>query len=652
MLRDVPIKFFLIISFILCGLIPLMVMALMSLSTAKNELKEQAFRQLESVRNIKKNQIEYLFETLGQEPDLKTLDRIMNERSAMGKTGETYLVGNDFKMRSDSYLEPESHSVLASKNGTLKDNGADTPAVRKALSGKTGREIIVDYRGNKVLSAYAPIMRHDKTVWAILAEIDEKEIDRIIDNALNQQITIIFGLSLVMVIILALLISTLINKGILNITQELEKLIQSILSGKLYVKSDRRKVFVDFTGVADKVNQLIEAFLLQTREKRKLEEVVQYNQRMESIGTLAGGIAHDFNNILSYMMAYADLVYYELEEGTQSHQNMSEIITAMDRASDLTSQIMTFSRQMKREKKQLLVNLLVKEAIKLLNASLPKHIQIEKNISKNELYVLANPTQIHQIMMNLCTNAFHSMQKNGGTLSVYLDKVSLQEKDLKIAPAGTYCCLKISDTGTGIEEEVQQKMFEPFYTTKAVGQGTGMGLSVVHGIIKQLNGTINVDTTLGQGTSITVYLPLVKKEEKSILEHKKEKTIKGTGKILFIDDEKHICLSNQQILNSLGYTVDILYETEHVKQFLRSEDQRYNLIITDVNMPDINGFDIVQNLRAKNISTPILMITGYSEKLDSDHVKMMGASELLYKPFSTPDLSKTIAKLMQPKPLS
>ena len=257
---------------------------------------------------------------------------------------------------------------------------------------------------------------------------------------------------------------------------------------------------------------------------------------MESIGTLAGGIAHDFNNILSYMLAYADLVQDELPPGTSARDNLAEVIRAIERAGELVSQILTFSRQVRREKKPLRVALIVKEAAKLLKATLPKSIQVAKRIESEELHVLADPIEFHQILMNLCTNAFHAMQDRGGQLTIALGAVELEESNELALPAGAYCRLRVADTGCGMTAETRRRMFEPFFSTKPLGQGSGMGLAVVHGIVAGCGGALDVQTAPGEGTAMDVFLPLADggvdpdgAAEAGVIE-------RGSGAVLFVDD--------------------------------------------------------------------------------------------------------------------
>jgi len=630
MFRDIKINVIIVAGFLVSGLIPLMIAMLLSYFNAGSELKEHAFKHLESVRDIKKNHLEFLArsdENLSQ----KVINYIMSERSGMGESGETYLVNSSYKMASDSYLDPKNRSVVASRKGTVSDNGADTKAVRQALKGVTGRDIIDDYRGIPVLSVFAPVkIRND--VLAIVAEMDEKEIDDRISKALNRYMIWLLIMSVVLLGLLAFLVSAVINKGIQDVITELEELVSSVLKGESSRRTDPGRIGRDFHDVAQKINQLVDSFETVNAEKQKLTEDRNYNQRLEAIGTLAGGIAHDFNNILSYMFTYSDLIQGKLEEGSQEHEYMLEMDTAIERAADLVGQIMTFSKQNKKEKKPLKMALIVKETAKLLTATLPKNISVKKDISKDDIYVLADPAVIHQIVMNICTNAYHSMMNNGGEMRIDLKKVE-----------GNRCCFKVSDTGEGMTEEVRQRIFEPFFTTKPQGLGHGMGLSVVHGIVEQLGGEINVESETKKGTVISVFLPLISGHGSANPKVQINQAKGGDQRILFIDDEKKICASNKIMLEELGYSVTTLCEKKLTVENI-PDPNNFDIVITDINMKGISGIGLLEKIKEQS-KVPVLLITGYSETITPEKAIEFGASGLLFKPFKKQELIDEISRI-------
>ena len=291
-------------------------------------------------------------------------------------------------------------------------------------------------------------------------------------------------------------------------------------------------------------------------EHKRLETQLQQAQKMEAIGTLAGGIAHDFNNILTAVIGYTELAVDDAEDGTILHSNLKEVITAGNRAKDLVKQILAFSRQADRELKPVQVELVVKEAVKLIRASLPSTIEIKQNIESKSA-ILADPTQVHQVLMNLCTNAHHAMSDRGGVLTVSLRDVTIdsgfESRKLDLGTGG-YLCLQVKDTGHGMPEEVRTRIFDPFFTTKERDKGTGMGLSVVHGIVKSHGGAITVHSQPGKGTSFAIYLPIIRTEVKATAE---SGTSLPTGDecILFVDDEKVLVDLGRQMLERLGYSV-------------------------------------------------------------------------------------------------
>ena len=631
MFRDIRISVIIVAGFLFSGLIPLMIAMLLSYFNAGNELKEQAFRHLESVRDIKKNHLEFLANS-DQNLSQKVINYIMSERSGMGETGETYLVSSSFRMASDSYLDPKNRSVVASKKGTVPENGADTKAVRKALKGVTGRDIINDYRGIPVLSVFAPLKIKNEP-YAIVAEMDEQEIDERISNALNRYMIWLLILSGVLLGLLAFLVSAVITKGIQEVISELDELVSSVLKGECSRRADYGRIGSDFHDVAEKINQLVDSFEIMSTEKQKLTEDRIYNQRLEAIGTLAGGIAHDFNNILSYMFTYSDLIQGKLEENSQAYEYMKEMDTAIERAADLVGQIMTFSKQTKKEKKPLKIALIVKETAKLLAATLPKNISVKKDISPEDIYVFADPAVIHQIVMNICTNAYHAMMNKGGEMNI-----SLRRTDDK------RCVFRVADTGEGMGEEVRQKVFEPFFTTKPQGLGHGMGMSVVHGIVEQLNGQIEIESEVGKGTEVSVFLPLIEETESEMIELEEEAVKAGNQRILFIDDEEKICVSSKIMLEELGYRVTTLCEEKLTFDNIPDPDG-FDIVITDINMKGVNGIELLKNIK-KNSNIPVLMITGYSETITPEKAIELGADGLLFKPFKKHELTQEINRIV------
>lgn len=636
MIRDISLKYLLILALAVTGLLPVAITALASYSTMQEELKEQAFSQLESVLNVKKSILEEHFRQKGADYSIEFIDLVMNERSAMGKTGETYLVGPDYRMRSDSNLDPVNHSVEASKNGTVEKNGADTLAVRRALDGISGRDIITDYRNRLVLSVYSPLRVDKNTVFAMIAEIDEIEINDRIAASLNTRMLVIMLISAMFMLVSAVVFSRIFNRNIAQVITELENLLDSVLKGNFSTRASEFKVGSDFREIVHHMNDLVEAYSLSNKEKKRLEDAVEYNQRLEAIGTLAGGIAHDFNNIISYMHAYAELALSESSGSDKASSHINEMIKGMDRAAKLVSQILTFSRQKGKSPEIMDLSSFVRETVKILSEILPKNITVECSAEK-EIFILADPVSIHQILMNLCTNSFHAMQDSGGTMSV----------DLKLChKIPGMCSLSIKDTGTGMTEEVKKKMFEPFFTTKPRGKGTGMGLSVVHGAVKDIGGDIKVTSEPGAGTVIEIKIPVKEKSFEDSSGCRPEMIFKGSGSVCIIDDEIDIVRSMTIILENMGYNVEGYTKASSFLETLNDDPARYNLVITDFNMPEMNGAELAGKVLSMNPEQKILLITGYADLIPQEKIEEAGFADILPKPFSACELSARIRTIL------
>lgn len=381
--------------------------------------------------------------------------------------------------------------------------------------------------------------------------------------------------------------------------------------------------------------------------KNKLETHLQQSQKMDAIGMLAGGIAHDFNNILAAIIGYTELSMDETEEGSAIKDNLNEIFTAGNRAKELVNQILAFARQSDEKLQPLRVDKIIKEVLKFIRSSIPATIEIRQNIASDSL-IVGNSGQVHQIMMNLCTNAAYAMEDNGGILEVTL-------KDIIIDPAsdlesqglkpGNYMELTISDTGTGISPDIIKSIFIPFFTTKPIGEGSGMGLSVVHGIIESYGGKITVDSQLGEGTVFTIYLPITKKRISS-LSLEPEAIPTGTERILFIDDEAPIAQMAGTILKRLGYHVTTSTSSVDALDLFRMKPNDFDLIITDMTMPIMTGDYLAVELMEIRPDIPIILCTGYSKKISDETAKDIGIKAFAYKPIVKANLAKTIRRVL------
>ncbi|MFP4580819.1 MAG: PAS domain S-box protein [Candidatus Sumerlaeia bacterium] len=383
-----------------------------------------------------------------------------------------------------------------------------------------------------------------------------------------------------------------------------------------------------------------------------LESQLRQAQKMEAIGTLAGGIAHDFNNILSAIIGYSELVMLDLDEKSQTWENIQEVIKAGDRARELVNQILTFSREREQELRSMRLAPIIKEAVKLLRGGLPSTIRIDQNIDTDCPSVMADATQVHQIVMNLCTNAFHAMGHKGGTLSVRLEDCFLSSSQASAylnLKAGHYVRLQISDTGHGMDEETLKRIFEPFFTTKERGEGTGLGLAMIHGIVMNMKGSINVQSEPGKGTSFTLFFPTLQNEEQG-LEHKQEQannqTSSGGERVCIVDDEEAIVGLIKAVLKRYGYE-PIGFENPNLAlEYFRAGNEPVDLIITDLTMPEMTGLDLACAVGEIHPDIPIMLCTGYSDELDKKVLESSNIACYMLKPLSPSELGKKIRQIL------
>ncbi len=379
----------------------------------------------------------------------------------------------------------------------------------------------------------------------------------------------------------------------------------------------------------------------------ELEAQLRQAQKMEAIGTLAGGIAHDFNNILGAILGFTDMALLHCEPGSPLHENLSHIRKGGKRAADLVQQILTFSRMTTAEKEPVPVVPLVRESLKLLRASLPATIEIEQELDAAGMNVLANPVKIQQVVMNLCTNAFHAMRDKGGLLTVTLAPVPAAEcRRMLTSVKGDCVRLTVSDTGTGIDPETMERIFDPFFTTKGPGEGTGLGLSVVHGIVRDLGGTITVSSDPGQGTVFTVILPAVRRDLSPVLANLNEPLPGGTEHILIVDDETDILETCKMMLQHLGYAVTLCSRPLKAVELVRAQEELYDLVITDQTMPKMTGTELINALLSIRPGLPIILCTGYSDKVNEEVARRAGARRLLMKPVELRKLARAIREVL------
>jgi PAS domain S-box-containing protein len=391
----------------------------------------------------------------------------------------------------------------------------------------------------------------------------------------------------------------------------------------------------------------LRGFIIDMTEQKRLEGQLRQTQKMEAIGTLAGGIAHDFNNILTAIIGYSEVLKRKLPEDTTAVSALDNILDAGDRATDLVRQILTFSRRDEMEYAPTLIEPIAKEVLKLIRSTIPATIELRQSINSVGP-VIADPTQIHQIMMNLCTNSYHTMQDSGGTMNVDLEEVTL-DADLSTKypdlNPGTYARLTITDTGQGIDPLIIDKIFDPYFTTKEKGKGTGLGLSVVHGIVKNFGGTIKVDSELSKGTAVQVLLPLVR-EDTAEEERSDAELPHGKETVLFVDDEESLTILCRELLEVLGYSVTAKTKGIDALELFREDPDNFDLVITDMTMPGMTGLKLSEELLKIRPDIPIILCTGYSEGLTEEYVKQKGIKAFLMKPFSSGNLSRIVRTVL------
>jgi len=415
-------------------------------------------------------------------------------------------------------------------------------------------------------------------------------------------------------------------------------------SGSQYI--EEASISPVFTDNGEIVNYV--AVKRDISDRLKLEARLQQAQKMESIGNLAGGIAHDFNNILYPIIGFSEMLLQDLPPDSPEYEDVQDILNAGKRGSELVQQILAFSRQSEHRKIPVKVQRILKEVLKLTRSSIPSDIEIKNDIQTNCGAVIADSTQLHQIAMNLITNAYHAVEKNSGNISVELKETILERNDLKnksLDPGG-YVVLSVSDNGIGISKDNLTKIFEPYFTTKEKGKGTGLGLATVYGIVKQHDGDIQIYTEEGKGTTVRVYLPLLKKNSETIIDKSEFKLQTGTERILLVDDEVSITKLGKRILEPLGYKVIISNSSLDALEKFHVTPNAFDLVITDMTMPHMTGDKLAKEILSIKSDTPIIICTGFSERVSKEKAEDIGVKSFLMKPIVKSEMAQTVRKIL------
>jgi PAS domain S-box-containing protein len=387
-------------------------------------------------------------------------------------------------------------------------------------------------------------------------------------------------------------------------------------------------------------------------EQVRLRERIQQMEKMEALGTLAGGIAHDFNNLLSVISINAETALMDMEEGSALRNPLRLVFAAAKRGNELVRQIVAFSRQKAKDREPMKMSLALEEGLKFLHNSLPTNIKIQKDIVAEMDAIVGDPTEIQQVLINLCSNSLYAMGENGGVLAVKLTPVQMDTGEAAKYPglkAGSYLRLTVSDTGQGIPPDLMHKIFDPFFTTKRPGQGTGMGLAVVQGIVKSYGGAITVQSELGRGSTFEVFIPRADREAEP-RDSAAHKLSFGKERVLLVEDERMQLLSLERMLQRLGYRATSYLDSVEALADFEAHPNDYDLVITDQTMPQMSGVQLAKAILRVRPDIPVILCTGYSEVIDAEEARELGIREFIMKPFGVVEFSATIRRLFGPPP--
>ena len=394
----------------------------------------------------------------------------------------------------------------------------------------------------------------------------------------------------------------------------------------------------------EELRNAYERLVKESGERKQAEEQLRRAQKMDALGTLTGGIAHDFNNILAAIIGFTELTVSRMNQESRDAQNLQRVFQAALRGRELIRQLLTFSRQEKQEKKPLKLSSITKETMKLMRASIPTSIDIRVKVESGSDMILGDPVQVQQVLMNLCTNASHAMREKGGVLDVELSNFDASVASDGMKP-GHYVKLLVQDTGCGIPEGIIDKIFDPFFTTKGPDGGTGLGLSVVHGIVREHEGHIRVESEQGKGSAFSVYFPKATIKSSTIAAREGAAPT-GCERILLVDDEETLALMEQDMLSDLGYGVIKKTNSREALALFRLDPSRFDLVITDQTMPELTGIELAREILDLRPDMPVILCTGFSHAVDADSAKTAGIKAFVMKPMTKGEIARTIRSVL------
>lgn len=436
-----------------------------------------------------------------------------------------------------------------------------------------------------------------------------------------------------------------------NLKDAVVRELQDPVTKAWYLNYDKAIKWIDGRVVHLQIATDVTRLKTLQEKQKKADEYLRQAQKMESVGNLAGGIAHDFNNLLFPIIGISELLLEDLPEDSLEYKNVEVILEAGKRGRDLIRQILSFSRQSEKKKIPVRLQQILEDALKLSRSTIPSSIQINQDIQEDCGRVMADPIQLHQIVINLITNAYHAVDQSGGKINVQLKELSVTKNDpsAKLNSDGKYVMLRISDNGCGIEDSIKNKIFDPYFTTKNKDKGTGLGLAVVYRIVQDYGGDILVDSKVGEGTVFSIYMPLPEQLPETEAVDKTNSFQIGSEHILLVDDEKQVAHVEKQMLNRLGYRVTMHTSSLEALECFRENPGAFDLLLTDGTMPGLTGDRLAQEVLAIRPDIPILLCTGFSETIDRQKAKHLGIKGFLMKPVVKSDMARMVRQILDNK---